>query len=94
VRRRIFSAVCTGTRIHLYEKGKLVDSVTVAVMGDLDGNGAIDSTDYLRVKAAFLDTYVLSNAENASADVDGDGTVGTTDYMRIKEHFLGTYVIG
>jgi hypothetical protein len=88
------SVVCTGTRIHLYEKGKLVDSVTVAVMGDLDGNGAIDSTDYLRVKAAFLDTYVLSNAENASADVDGDGTVGTTDYMRIKEHFLGTYVIG
>jgi hypothetical protein len=84
----------TGTRIHLYEDGQLVDSVTVAVLGDLDGNGQIDTTDYLRIKAAFLERYVLSNQECAAADVDGDGSVSTTDYMRIMEHFLGTYVIG
>jgi hypothetical protein len=85
------AAVTTGTRINLYDNGALVDSVVVGVTGDLDGNGVIDSTDYLRVKGAFLKQYELTAAEDGAADVDGNGRVDSTDYLRIKEHFLGTY---
>jgi hypothetical protein len=85
------SIVSTGACVNLYSDGVLMDSVTVAVLADLDGNGEIDSTDYLRIKSSFLNRYAMSTAEQAAADVDGDGSITTTDYLRIKEYFLGTY---
>ncbi|MBQ5711237.1 MAG: hypothetical protein IIV61_01365, partial [Oscillospiraceae bacterium] len=84
-------AVYTGARIELYSDGTRMDSVTVAVMGDLDGNGTVDTTDYLRIKSAFLERYTMGTAEAIAADVDGDGSITATDHLRIKKHFLGTY---
>jgi hypothetical protein len=84
-------AVYTGARIELYSDGTRMDSVTVAVMGDLDGNGTVDTTDYLRIKSAFLERYAMGTAEAIAADVDGDGSITATDHLRIKKHFLGTY---
>jgi hypothetical protein len=85
------TVVGTGATISLYSNGQLVQSVTVCILGDMDGNGRIDSTDYMRIKAAFLDTFTLNHVEEAAADVDGNGRIDSTDYMRIKAHFLGTY---
>ena len=64
---------------------------TVVVSGDVDGNGAIDSTDYLRVKSHFLSAITLSNSQFKAADVDNSNAIDSTDYLRIKGHFLGTY---
>jgi hypothetical protein len=85
--------VGTGATVNLYNGGTLLDSVTVVVLGDVDGNGIIDTTDVVRVKAAFLGTFDLSEAENKAADVDKNGIIDTTDYVRVKSHFLGTFVI-
>ena len=81
----------TGSKINLYSDGKLIDTLTVVVPGDLNGDGTVDSTDYLKVKAAFLGNAKLSKVEESAADVDTSGTVDTTDYMRIKAHMLGTF---
>jgi hypothetical protein len=70
-----------------------VEESVEILQGDVDGNGVIDTTDYMRVKAAFLGTFKLSEGEFIAADVDKNGVIDTTDYMRIKAHFLGTYVI-
>jgi hypothetical protein len=83
--------VGTGAKINLYENNKLIDSVTVVILGDVDGNGIVDTTDVVRVKAAFLGTFTLSDAETLAADVDKSGVIDTTDYMRVKSHFIGTY---
>ena len=83
--------VGTGSTVELYTDGILMDRITIAVLGDVDGNGELDVTDYMRVKAAILKKVQLTPAQVAAADVDGTGLVNTTDYMRIKSHFLGTY---
>ena len=62
-------------------------------LGDVDNNGVIDATDYMRVKAAFLRESELSEDEFRAADVDRNGVIDTTDYIRIKAHFLGDFVI-
>jgi hypothetical protein len=61
------------------------------VVGDVDGNGGIDSTDYMRVKAAFLGEFVLNDTQRKAADVDNGGAIDSTDYMRIKGQFIGAY---
>ena len=83
--------VGTGATVNLYTDGILMDQITVAVLGDVDGNGELDVTDYMRVKAAIMGGFQLTPAQFAAADVDGTNLVNTTDYMRIKSHFLGTY---
>jgi hypothetical protein len=85
------SLVGTCSMINLYNNGVLVDSVTVVILGDVDGNGIVDTTDVVRVKAAFLGSFLLDDAESIAADVDCNGIIDTTDYMRVKSHFIGAY---
>ena len=86
-----YQQVGTGATVNLYLNDRLVDSVTVVVRGDVDGNSKMDTTDYMRVKAAILSEYPLSDTEQAAADVDDSGSIDTTDYMRIKAHFLDKF---
>ena len=83
--------VGTGCMINLMKDGLRLDSCTLVIPGDVDGNGDVDLTDYLRVKSSFLGQFTFGALELCAADVDASGKVDTTDYMRIKSHFLGKY---
>jgi hypothetical protein len=61
------------------------------LLGDVNNDGAVDTTDYIRIKSHFLGTLTLEGDAFKAGDVTGDGTIDTTDYIRIKGHFLGTY---
>ncbi len=64
------------------------ETATVVIKGDTDGDGIISSTDFLRVKKAFLKEYVLENAYFEAADGDNDNLLTSTDYIKIKNYFL------
>ena len=83
--------VGTGSTISLYDQGVLMETLTLVVTGDVDGNGEVDVTDYMRVKAVILGNSQLSICQFAAADVDGNDRINTTDYLRIKSHLLGSY---
>ncbi len=83
--------VGTGATVNLYVGGLLADTVTVMILGDTDGNGCVDTTDYMRTKAAIMGNLQLGQFEQIAADVDQSGSINTTDYMRIKAYFLGNF---
>ena len=83
--------VGTGVSLNLYVDGLIADTVTVIIVGDVDGSGGVDTTDYMRVKAYIIGNLQLSYVDLIAADVDQNGSVNTTDYMRIKGHFLGQF---
>ncbi len=83
--------VGTGSIINLYSSDALLDTVTVVIIGDVDGDGRVKSTDYMRIKSAFIRTFTLNEVENSAADVDGNNKIDATDYMRVKAQFLGEY---
>ncbi len=66
----------------------------VTVLGDLNGDGNVNATDYLMLKRAVLGTFALSDEKKAAADINGDGNVNGTDYLMLKRVVLGTYTIG
>ena len=67
---------------------KVDDTYSIAVLGDVNGDGKVKSTDYMRIKNYILKKSELSDAEMAAADVNEDGKVKSTDYMRIKNYIL------
>ena len=62
-------------------------------LGDVNGNGEIEATDYLLLKRHCLGTFNLTVDQQNAADINGDGEINALDYMLVKRHVLGTYKI-
>ncbi len=66
---------------------------TVIVKGDINGNGNIDSTDYLMLKRAILGTYKLDEIGTVAGAVSDGVAPAAADYIKLKRHVLGTFDI-
>lgn len=66
------------------------DTYTVAVLGDVNGDGEVKATDYMTIKNYIMNGKQLSEIEKKAADVNKDGNVKATDYMTIKNYIMGT----
>lgn len=63
--------------------------VVFSVRGDTDGNGKIDSTDYIIAKRHMLNISKLKDSFFKAADMDNNGKIDSTDYISIKRIILG-----
>lgn len=69
------------------------NSYTVVIKGDVNGDGEINSVDYLMTKRIFLGTYSPDAFQNRAASITDSVSPNSFDYLKIKRHFLGTYDI-
>ena len=83
--------VGTGMTVNLYSGESLADSVTIVILGDLDGNGEVDTNDYMRLRMASLGKIQLNDIQQAAANLDKNDSIDTTDNLRLKAHFLHTF---
>jgi len=61
--------------------------------GDVNGNGEVDSRDYLIAKRIILKTYDADIIQAYASDIDKDGKINPADCILIKRHILETYNI-
>lgn len=80
--------VGTNCKIARPHAGYSKESYTFIVSGDLNGDGNITSTDYLKIKKSFAGT-VLTPIEMLAADVDRNSKVVSADYLLVKKYFSG-----
>ncbi len=64
-------------------------NLTAVVLGDVNGDGALTSADYLQIKGQFNGTIELTGAYYRAADINGDGEIRSADYLKIKRTFSG-----
>ena len=62
----------------------------ITILGDVDQNGIVNSTDYLYARRAYLGTLTLSDAQKDAADL-GNDAMG--NLILLKRHILGTQYI-
>ena len=68
-------------------------SYTVAMLGDINGDGVIDSRDSLRILKYQVGKYNLNVNGKLAADLNGDGVVDSRDSLRILKYQVGKYSI-
>jgi len=61
--------------------------------GDADGNGKVESKDYLMLKRHILGTFTIPADLASNMDIDGNGKVEPKDYMMLKRVILGTFTM-
>ncbi len=66
--------------------------LTVAVRGDLNGDGDVSTVDYMMLKRYVLGTYDLQGAAYYAGCLS-DGALSAGDYMKLKRYVIGTYDI-
>ncbi|MDD6881261.1 MAG: leucine-rich repeat protein [Firmicutes bacterium] len=85
--------VATGMKFTLEING-VRHTKTIVVMGDVNGDGNIKATDYMKIKNHIMNPSAkLQDEYYLAADVNGDGNIKATDYMKIKNHIMGTSTI-
>ncbi len=75
----------TGMVLQLFQNGELADEVTVIVMGDLNGNGAINSADERLLYQQLTNEAEITGYYYTAADLDGDSVVDTRDLLLLKQ---------
>lgn len=80
--------ISTGVTATLAYQGKTYDTKTIAVRGDLNGDGKVSSIDYVMLRQYFSGTN-YTGATAAASDINGDGNILTSDYFLLKTYFNG-----
>lgn len=86
-------AVGSGTLLEVYQNGTLVNTYTILIRGDVDGNGIVDLDDFFAIFDVFLSSQPLANLttfEDATIVGDLDGVDGASldDMFLVFDYFL------
>ncbi|MDY5992994.1 MAG: InlB B-repeat-containing protein [Bacilli bacterium] len=80
----------TGGKTRITKGLDLYREYTNIVIGDINGDGAINSADLLKIRQHLLGTNILSGAYFLSSDINYDNTINSADLLRVRQHLLGT----
>ncbi|MBN2883747.1 MAG: InlB B-repeat-containing protein [Clostridia bacterium] len=87
------NSLATGMIVRLIINDIVADELVISVLGDVSGDGIIDITDILYIRAIILDTYTMNSYEEPAADINLDTYIDITDILYVRAHILGTYSI-
>lgn len=85
-------AIATGMQFAVHN-GAETFSYTVVIKGDANGDGAIQATDYVRIRNHIMGKTQLSGAYLEAADVNNDSKIHATDYVKVRNHIMGKTAI-
>lgn len=85
--------VPTGSTINIYSGATLIGTLKAVVKGEVNGDGKVDSSDYIMIKRSFLGTYSIENEYLLAALVSGGVKLTIADYVMVKRAVLGSYVL-
>ncbi len=86
-------SVGSGSIVELYQELELVDSLTVLIYGDIDGNGKLSSNDIKEMSNYILEVNTLNSWQSSAMDVNHDGKNDLFDLVIVNGCLNGRYSI-
>lgn len=85
--------VATGDVLEKKQASGSTTRLPVIILGDVNGDGKVNATDYMLLKRHVLQTYSIPEKNRKAANILASDAINATDYMLLKRHVLGTYNI-
>lgn len=83
----------TGYKVKKNVNGSII-SYDVVVLGDINGDGKIDSADMLVLRRHLMKITELKDSKYISADPNKDSKIDSADMLALRRHLLGIKRIG
>lgn len=74
--------------INFNYKNNLILGDTSSMLGDVNGDGRVSSSDYILIRKHILGQSLLSNSQKAKADVNSDNKISASDYLLVKKMII------
>lgn len=82
----------TGSQIQLVsENGIITDTYTIVILGDVNGDSAVDAFDTSLMNMYLAGRHQFEDAYLEAADLNRDGVVNYTDYDIIRHWMVGDF---
>ena len=78
----------TGYALTYLDKNEELIVYKLAVSGDVNGDGKINSADLLRIRQHLLETVTLSDIYFTASDINGDKKTNSADLLRVRQYLL------
>ena len=75
-------------RLAVTEADILQSFYGISLPGDVNGDGKVNTVDYVMLKRGIMGTRVLTPEEKQSADINADGRINTADYLLLKKKIM------
>lgn len=85
----------TGSTIELCKENTVYEKYEVLLFGDVNGDGAIDISDYAYVRHSILGNVQIDGIRLMAANIAEreQPDINITDYAMLRQHLLGNYEI-
>ena len=80
----------TSGRTQIWKDGRVVETFTNVVIGDINGDALINSADLLKIRQHLLGTNILVGPYFLASDINYDLNINSADLLRVRQHLLGT----
>jgi hypothetical protein len=70
--------------------GEVEEAPTYA-FGDVNGDGKVNTADYVVLKRHIMNTYELNEDQLTRANINGDAKINTADYVLLKRFIMGSW---
>ena len=84
--------IATGIKLSLRINTNTYNYIVV-VKGDINGDGKIQATDYVKIRNHIMSKTKLIDASLQAADINQDGKIQATDYVKVRNHIMGKSTI-
>lgn len=80
-------------REYTFKIGEITYRYTIVIKGDVNGDGKIQATDYVKIRNHIMGKATLTGASLQAADINQDSKIQATDYVRVRNHIMGKTAI-
>lgn len=84
--------ITTHTKLSL-RIGNTTYAYIVVLKGDVNGDGKIQATDYVKIRNHIMGKTNLTDASLQAADINQDSKVQATDYVKVRNHIMSKSTI-
>lgn len=78
----------TGSKTKILKDNIIYKEYTNVIIGDINGDGVINSADLLKIRQHLLGINKLNGPYFLSSDINYDNTINSADLLKIRQHLL------
>ena len=70
--------------------GEDTENYRVVLKGDVNGDGLINSIDYINVRQHIMEDKLLDSYYKIAADIDDSNSISAIDYINVRNYIMGS----